>query len=214
MLRAHRGQARTDGDRLSTDPRFERARAAIDAANADDPNRIVVRGEDRPKEQAHAEMVTEWVQRLRPDASDELLLAARAHHVRRWESPRDSYPPGRAGYLRWRRALHDHHAHLVGEILGDADYEPATIERVQEIVRKRNLARDSDVQALEDALCLVFLETQFDELNARVDPEKMDDVIRKTLVKMSGDGKELAGTLPLGADARAALERALTPPAG
>jgi len=42
----------------------------------------------------------------------------------------------------------------------------------------------------------------------------MDDVIRKTLVKMSGDGKELAGTLPLGADARAALERALTPPAG
>ena len=32
-----------------------------------------------------------------------LLLAARAHHLRRWELPRDSYPVGRAGYLRWRR---------------------------------------------------------------------------------------------------------------
>ena len=32
-------------------------------------------------------------------------------------------------------------------------------------MRKRNLARgDADVQVLEDALCLVFIETQFDEL--------------------------------------------------
>ncbi len=147
--------------------------------------------------------MTEWVRRLRPDPSDALLLAARAHHVRRWDVPRDSYPAGRAGYLRWRRALHDHHARLVGEILGEAGYEVATIERVQEIVRKRNLARDPDVQALEDALCLVFLETQFDELAARLDPEKMDDVVDKTLAKMSDEGRRLAVEAGL-----------LTPPAG
>ena len=29
--------------------RFERAVAAIDAANAEDPNRIVIRGEEQPK---------------------------------------------------------------------------------------------------------------------------------------------------------------------
>jgi hypothetical protein len=171
-----------------------------------------VRGEERPKEQAHAELVTEWVERLRPDASDALLLAARAHHVRRWESPRDSYPEGRAGYLRWRKALHEHHAQLTGTILRDAGYDPATIERVQTIVRKRDLARDPEVQALEDALCLVFLETQFDELAARVEDDKMVDVVRKTLVKMSDDGKAQAGTLPLSAGANDVLERALRPP--
>jgi hypothetical protein len=194
--------------------RFERAIAAIDAANADDPHRIVVRGEDRPKELAHAELVTEWVRKLRPDASEELLLAARAHHVRRWEIPRDSYPDGRPGYLKWRRALQDLHARVAGEALSGAGYDTDAIERVQAIIRKRNLNRDEEVQALEDALCLVFLETQFDALAARLDDEKMDDVVTKTLVKMSDRGKELALTLDLGDDERAALERALRQPAG
>jgi hypothetical protein len=194
--------------------RFERAVAAIDAANADDPSRIIVRGTERPKELAHAELVTDWVRRLRPEASEELLLAARAHHVRRWEIPRDSYPDGRSGYLRWRRALHELHARIVGEILEAAGYEPAAVERVQTIVRKRDLARDPDVQALEDALCLVFLETQFDSLADRLDGEKMDDVVRKTLVKMSDDGKRLALELDLGDEERAALARAIRPPTG
>ncbi|HUF85057.1 MAG TPA: DUF4202 domain-containing protein [Acidimicrobiia bacterium] len=194
--------------------RFDRAVASIDAANVDDPNRIRVRGEERPKELAHAELVTEWVRRLRPDASEELLLAARAHHVRRWEIPRDSYPDGRSGYLRWRRALHDLHAEVAGHALSEAGYEPAVIERVQAIVRKRNLARDAEVQALEDALCLVFLETQFDALADRLDAQKMDDVVRKTLVKMSDEGKRLASTLDVGDDERAALERALRTPGG
>jgi hypothetical protein len=194
--------------------RFDRAIAAIDAANADDPHRLVVRGEDRPKELAHAELVTEWVRKLRPDASEELLLAARAHHVRRWEIPRDSYPDGRSGYLKWRRALHDLHARIAGEALSGAGYDLDVIDRVQAIIRKRNLNRDEDVQALEDALCLVFLETQFDALAARLDDEKMDDVVAKTLVKMSDRGQELALTLDLGDDQRAALERALRQPAG
>jgi len=194
--------------------RFKRAIAAIDAANADDPNVIVVRGRERAKELAHAELVTEWVRRLRPDASEELLLAARAHHVRRWEVPRDSYPDGRSGYLRWRRALHDLHADVAAAALADAGYEPAAIARVQAIIRKRGLTRDAEVQALEDALCLVFLETQFGALAARLDTEKMDDVVRKTLVKMSDAGKQLASTLELDEQERAALERALRPPAG
>ena len=191
--------------------RFDRAVAAIDAANADDPQRIDVRGEERPKELAHAEMVTEWVRRLRPHASEELLLAARAHHVRRWEIPRDSYPNGRSGYLRWRRALHDLHAQVAGGALTAVGYEPAVTARVQAIIRKRGLGKDAEVQALEDALCLVFLETQFDALADRLDVEKMDDVVRKTLVKMSDAGKDLALTLELGEDERAALARALRP---
>ena len=77
------------------DERFRRAIAAIDASNADDPNRITVRGEERPKELAHSELVTAWVHRLDPHASEPLLLAARAHHVRRWTIPRASYPTGR-----------------------------------------------------------------------------------------------------------------------
>ena len=66
--------------------RFGRAIAAIDAGNADDPNVVTIRARTGPKEVLHAELVTEWVERLRPDASEPLLLAARGHHFRRWVS--------------------------------------------------------------------------------------------------------------------------------
>jgi hypothetical protein len=188
------------------DDRFDRAIAAIDAANADDSNTIVVRGEVRPKELAHAELVSEWVVQLRPDASEALRLAARAHHLRRWTVPRTSYPSGRAGYLRWRRDLHEQHAREVGEILGGVGYDDVLIARVQDLVRKRGLGTDPEVQALEDALCLVFLETQFDELATRLDPEKLDGVVDKTLEKMSPAAVARVADLDLSAAARARLE--------
>lgn len=179
------------------DERFEGAIAAIDAANADDPNTITVRGELRPKELAHAELVTEWVVTLRPGASEELLLAARAHHLRRWNLPRTSYPPGRAGYLRWRRDLHEQHATEVGEILAGVGYDTETIDRVQNLVRKRGLGRDPEVQTLEDALCLVFLETQFHDMVERLDPEKLHGVVEKTVKKMSPEAIARVPDLPL-----------------
>ena len=178
--------------------RLARALAAIDAANADDPVRIRVRGEERPKELAHAELVSEWLARLVPDASEALQLAGRAHHLRRWEIPRADHPEGRVGYLRWRRALHDLHAAVAREILAEAGYDEALLQRVDDLIHKRGLARgDAEAQALEDALCLVFLETQFRELAERLEPGKLLDVTRKTLVKMSPRARELAGELPL-----------------
>jgi len=187
--------------------RFGRALAAIDAANGDDPNTIVVRGEARPKELAHAEMVSMWVVALQPDASEALQLAARAHHLRRWTVPRTSYPAGRAGYLRWRRDLHEQHAREVGEILAGVGYDDETIARVQDLVRKRGLGKDPEVQTLEDALCLVFLETQFDDLAARLDQDKLDGVVDKTLKKMSPDAIARVADLDLTPEARARLAR-------
>lgn len=179
------------------DRRFEQAIAAIDAANADDPNRIEVRGETAPKELAHAALVTEWVVALRPDASDALLLAARAHHLRRWSVPRTTYPAGRAGYLRWRKDLHEQHAREVGEILSGVGYDTETIDRVQNLVRKRGLGRDPEVQTLEDALCLVFLETQFHDMVERLDPETLQGVVEKTVEKMSPEAIARVSDLPL-----------------
>lgn len=191
-----------------TDTRFEQAIAEIDAANAADPNQIEVRGAAGPKELVHAELVTEWVRRLRPDASPELLLAARAHHIGRWVIPRSSYPTGRAGYLRWRRALHDVHAERVAKILAAVGYDDATISRVQSLVRKRGLGTDTEVQALEDALCLVFVELQLHELAEHLDPAKTIDVIAKTLRKMSDEAVRLATTIDLLAADRALIEQA------
>jgi len=189
--------------------RLRRALAAIDAANAGDPHRLRVRGESRPKELAHAELVSEWVARLAPDPGEALLLAARAHHLRRWAIPRSEYPAGRRGYLRWRRALQVLHAREVTAILTAEGYDESTIRRVQDLVQKKQLGRDAEVQILEDALCLVFLETQLHDLGAQLDDEKLLGVLRKTLRKMSPDAIQRAGELPLDAAGRALLQRAI-----
>jgi hypothetical protein len=193
---------------LAAADRLTRALDAIDAANADDPNMLRVRGELRPKELAHAELATGWVRALSAAPGDALLLAARAHHVRRWEIPRDTEPSGRAGYHRWRRVLQDHHAHIASEILAGEGYGAEEIERVAALVRKQGLGSDPEAQVLEDALCLVFLETQLADLAGRLDEDKLLGVIRKTLAKMSEGAVSHARSLPLGEGERALLERA------
>ncbi|MCY3801275.1 MAG: DUF4202 domain-containing protein [Chloroflexi bacterium] len=194
---------------MSADPRFREAIELIDRANAGDPVRIVVHGEERQKELAHSELMTRWVRRLRPDAGDELLIAARAHHIRRWEIPRSSYPAGRKAYLQWRTALHRFHAEATGEILVKVGYEQDFIERVQRIVSKHNLRRDAEVQALEDALCLVFLETQLSELRNEHGDEKVLEILVKTLKKMSDRAKELALELEMPQEDRGLLKGAV-----
>lgn len=196
---------------MAPSARLRAALAAIDDANRADPTIVTVRDRTGPKEIIHADLVTEWVLRLRPDADDALLLAARGHHFRRWTVPRASYPAGRAGYLRWRKDLHGQHARELGVVLGDAGYDEATIARVQSIVRKDGLARageHDDVQVLEDALCLVFLETQLVDIAARLEPAKLPGVITKTAHKMSAAGLAQIAHVPLGPGAHRILDEA------
>lgn len=196
---------------MAPSARLRAALAAIDDANVADPTIVTVRGSRGPKEIVHANLVTEWVLRLKPEADEALLLAARGHHFRRWTVPRTSYPAGRSGYLRWRKDLRAQHARELGLLLTDAGYDDETIGRVQALVRKDGLARAADhddVQVLEDALCLVFLETQLVDIAARLDPATLPGVITKTARKMSPAGIALIAEVPLGAGSRRILDAA------
>ena len=193
---------------MSPSSRLSAALEAIDSANADDPHTIEIDGQVRPKEQAHAELMTEWVQRLDPDADDAQQVAARAHHLRRWALPRSDYPEGRAGYLRWRTAQGKRHAAEVAEIVIDAGYDDAFAADVSAIVAKRGLATDPRVQTHEDALCLVFLETQFEALADKLGDDHMAEVLAKTLAKMSPAARRIAQDLDLSSRAAALLEAA------
>ena len=147
-------------------PRYQTAVAAIDAANAADPTHVDVRGERVALALIHGRLATEWIERLVDDPDEILMIAARAHHLRRWELPRDSYPLGRPGYLRWRRDQKARHAKDVAAILEPCGYGPAEIEEVQRLIRRESVEGAQDV---EDAACLVFIETQLASLAERMD---------------------------------------------
>jgi hypothetical protein len=170
---------------------------AIDAANAHDPTVVTVRGADHPLAQIHGTLAYEWVLHLHPDADDTWLLAARAHHLRRWELPRSDYDPGKAGYLRWKRDQRQRHARDVAVLLVDHGFDSATIERVQALVRRDNLAVDAGSQAIEDAACLAFVETQLADVATKLDREHLIDVLRKTARKMTPAGAAAIALIPL-----------------
>jgi hypothetical protein len=188
--------------------RFDTAVAAIDAANAEAPVRIAVDGVEKAKELAHADLVEHWVRTLDPDADELQLLAARAHHLRRWVVPRGEYPEGRAGYLRWRTEQKKRQSAEVGDILLASGYDADEIVRVGSIVSKRHLASDPVVQTHEDALCLAFLQLQFDSLTDKLGDDHMVEVVRKTVAKMSPAGVAAAASVTMSEHGAEILRRA------
>jgi hypothetical protein len=191
---------------------LQRALDRFDAENARDPKRIERDGESVPYELFYAGEVTKWVRRLSPDPSPALLLAARSQHLCRWEIPRASYEMTRAGYLKWRAELKQFHARKSAEILRELGFDDATIARVQALNLKRELGRDAEMQVLEDALCLVTLEHQLDELIAKTEREKMICILQKTWLKMSPAAHEAALQLSYQPEALALVQEALASP--
>lgn len=179
--------------------------AAIDEANAADPHHVVVRGENLPLALAHGRLASEWIGRLAPDAPITWFIAARAHHLRRWELARESYPMGKAGYLRWRRDQKLRHARDIEQILAPIGFTSDEIAEVQSLIRRDGLGQDAGAQAIEDAACLVFIETQLADLATRLDHDHLITVLRKTARKLSPAGAAAIDAVPLGPRERAIL---------
>ena len=194
---------------ISDPTRFSAAIEAIDAANAEDPNHVSHEGAPMPAELLYARRMTDWLGRLYPDACEPLRLAARAQHIRRWRVPRDTYPMDRIGYLRWRTDLYAFHAGEAESILRGVGYDDAVVGRVRSLLRKERIKADPEMQALEDVICLVFLEDELADFASRHAEEKLIHILRRTWAKMSPHGHAAALALQLPLAARALVEKAL-----
>ena len=194
--------------------RFDAVIAAIDGANARDPNTIEIDGRREPAELVYSRRMSETLARLAPDASEHLRIAARGQHIERWTSPRGDHPVGRAGYLAWRTALKSFHAERLGTLMAAAGYAADDIARVGALVRKDRLKTDPEAQMLEDVVCVVFLAHYIDGFMAAhfangTEEDKLADILAKTWRKMSEQGRAHARALALPPAVPRLLERGL-----
>jgi hypothetical protein len=197
--------------------RYTAVIADIDRANADDPRTVVVGDVVRPYEVVYAERMTQRLEAMYPEASELLRIAARGQHIRRFDIPRAQFPEGRDGYNEWRRTCREHHAELLHDIMSRHGYDSQDIEHVAKLVKKEQLKKDKESQALENVVDVVFLEHYFDEFYGKYshyDDAKIIDIIGKTLRKMSPKGHQAALALGLPERTRklvlAAVEREAT----
>jgi hypothetical protein len=172
----------------------------IDRANAEDPRTVTVEGGAQPHEVVYARRMSQRLAAMYPAASELLQIAARAQHLRRWEIPRARYPEGRNGYNDWRKACREHHAALVGAILAPHGYAPADIAYVAKLIKKEQLKKNPESQALENVVDVVFAEHYLEEFLAKYahyDEDKLVDIVAKILRKMSPKGHRAVLSLPL-----------------
>lgn len=189
----------------------ERARRLIDEVHARDTRRTPA---GQPAELAYADRLESWVARLVPDASELLRLAARCQHLERFAVPRAGFPEGRAGYHAWRRSLYARQAGRARELLLEAGYSAAEAAQAAAWVAKEGLKTNAGTQALEDAACLVFLESEISAFAAQhgdYPPEKFVEIIRKTWQKMSAPARQFALGLDLPPGPAALVQAALRP---
>lgn len=192
------------------DDRLRQAVEQIDAANREDPRTELVEGEQQPRELLFSRRVCAWVERLADRPSEALRLAARAHTIRRWRIPRDQYPKTNEGYHAWRSALADFHARETETILSDVGYDRGLIDRVTALITRANWPADREAKVLEDADCLVFLETKLQRYVDEWGEDKTVRILRSTVAKMTPEGKEFAQQLPLGEKVRRLVEQAMS----
>ena len=144
-----------------------------------------------------------------------------SYHGCRWQLPRSSFPMTRPGYLTWRAKQKSQAAADVASLLAAPaiapPLSPEARDRVAALVRKEGLVSasggggDAETQALEDVACLVFLDDQFDDFEAKadIDEDKMVGILRKTWGKMSEPGRQLALGMDLSERAKTLIGKAL-----
>ena len=189
--------------------KLSEAFAKIDQANSADPNQEIVDGQATPKELIYGQRMSATLDGFEPNASEALQIAARAQHICRWESPRDSYPMDRVGYLKWRADLKKFHAAKASEILENIGYDTETIERVSFLLQKKKLKKDEGTQILEDVICLVFLNFYYEDFLAKHEDHKVIDILQKTWRKMSEKGHNAALQLNFSSKGLELIQKAL-----
>ncbi len=174
---------------------YDVARTLIDAANSVDPNQVTADGKEWPKELLYSERMSDMLERYKPDADDAMKLAIRAQHIERWKSPRNAYPMDRIGYLKWRKDLYKIQANRAAELMLQAGFDEAEVERARNAVAKKNLKGNPDTQLLEDVTDLVFMEhymLEFVGKHPDYSEEKWVEIIQKTWNKMSSNAHQFA----------------------
>lgn len=188
--------------------RLQQAFKKFDAYNATDPNQEIADGKTFAKEVLYAERMTKKLNDYAPNAPEYMQLAVRCQHIGRWEIARDAYPMDRPGYLMWRSQLKLHHTKTAEPILRDCGYDDETISKVKALLLKKNLSQNPDTQLIEDVICLVFVEFYLDDFIKKHSEEKMVDILKKTLKKISPRGIEAALKISMTDEVKALILKA------
>lgn len=137
-----------------------------------------------PRAPKHLEQTVHWLQVLKPDADEEMLIAARSHDIERafhkdrppevQEGSKQSY--SNPVYLTFHQSKG---ADIIGEFLRQQKAEPQFIERVQDLIRHHEDGGDNDQNLLQDADSISFFMDNVECFINDILPKRGPDNVRE-----------------------------------
>lgn len=164
---------------------YDAASREIDRIHSLDPNKELVEGKEFPSELIYSNRMSEILLWFAPDASENVKLAAKCQHFRRWEIPRNKYPMDKKGYHSWRNELFAYQANEVSKVLLKFGFDKDNIEHITSMIRKAGLKISPNTQLIEDIACMVFFKYYASNFSQKHTISKVKFIVQRTLAKMS-----------------------------
>jgi len=176
---------------------YTKAVSAINALHETDSNLDIVNGSEKPSELVYSQRMLETLAGFSSNADFALQLAVQCEHIERWKIARNLFPMDKPGYFQWRKAVMEFQLSRTVETLKTVGIDDADSAEVTDILSKKGKEKNDKAQIVEDVACIVFVQWYLEAFAAKHDFEKVVDIVRKTVKKMSNEGLNAVQAKPL-----------------
>jgi len=147
-------------------------------------------------EKIHAELVLEWVLKLKPDADEALQIAAISHDIERaitgiTEKDLDDY--SKINEFKKEHSIRS--ANIIIEILKKYNYSQDIINKVKQLVENHEFGGDQESDILKNADSLVYFSYNIPFNLKRMGKEKTKSKIQFMYNRLSDDAKNLVNQI-------------------
>jgi hypothetical protein len=196
---------------MITDEQYKKATEEIEKVHSTDISTETENGISYPAELLYSNRMLAILDLVSPDCSNAMKLAAQCQHFQRWGVPRSDFPYDRRGYHQWRRVVMEYQLKQMQQLLSEVTLDEEDIRWIMNTLRKQGDKSDSDAQIIMDTACLVFLKWYMEPFAKKHETEKVTDILKKTMRKISSSRHNLISKLDLPEPARQLLEQAANP---
>lgn len=193
---------------MISETQYHKAKEKINQEHSLDLTFNTEGGIEYPAELLYSNRMLSILELVLPESSNVMKIAALCQHLKRWQIPRDNFPYDRRGYHEWRRVVMDYQLEQTRLVLSDVGIEKDDITQITTILKEQGNKLNRDSQIIMDTACLVFLKWYMEPFSAKHQHEKVFDILKKTMRKMSSNGIKLIAKLDLSTSSQHLIEQA------
>jgi hypothetical protein len=169
----------------------------IDDIHIIDPSVEIIDGKEIKAELLYSNRMLAILEKVEPNSSFELKLAAKCQHMSRWSIPRGTLPMDKKGYYQWRTAVMEYQLKVTTAVLKDSGIDNYSIDEIVDTLKSKADKTNVNASIIEDTACLTFIKWYLVSFAGQFDVEKAKGILAKTAKKMSERGLGLLSQINL-----------------